>query len=390
MRKIVFWIHLCVGVCAGLVIFIMSVTGVLLMYEKQIISWADGVSVTPPSGSIERLPVEQLIAKVAEVETASPTAIAISSDPSKPASFSFGREKTVFVDPYTGAILGEGSKGVRTFFRVMIDWHRWLGMGDTDNRALGKAITGASNLGFLFLVLSGIYLWWPRNWNARALKAVLLFDRTARGKARDWNWHNVIGIWSAIPLAILVFTATFFSYPWATEWLYRATGEEPPPKRAPAASAPRQNGGKSAAKESSDTLSFSGLHESWAKAEARLPGWRTITLRVPASPSAPLAFTVDRGNGARPDLRGQLTIDPKNGEEKWEGYESQGTARKIRLWVRWLHTGEAGGMLGQTIAGLASAGGAVLVWTGLSLAIRRVLKRKNARTESVPEIVSIP
>jgi uncharacterized iron-regulated membrane protein len=40
-RKILFWCHLTAGVVAGLVILMMSATGVLLTYEKQMIEWAD-------------------------------------------------------------------------------------------------------------------------------------------------------------------------------------------------------------------------------------------------------------------------------------------------------------------------------------------------------------
>ena len=319
----------------------------------------------------------------------------ISSDPATAASFSYGREKTVFVDPYTGTILGYGSKRVRAFFQFMIDWHRWLGMSG-EKRELGKAITGVCNLGFLFLVLSGIYLWWPRNWSVRSLKAITLFDGSLKGKARDWNWHNVIGIWSAIPLAIVAFTAIFFSYPWANEWLYKATGETPParpnplgaPGTAGTARASGENRGSRESREnkSEQKIAIAGLNDSWVRAEQQIPGWRTINLRIPTSEKAPLVFTIDRGNGARPDLRAQLTLNAKNGEvEKQETYEGYSPARKIRLWVRWLHTGEAGGWIGQTIAGLASAGGAVLVWTGISLALRRFFKRK-ASSEAVPAV----
>lgn len=387
MRKAFFWIHLSVGVLAGLVILIMSATGVLLMYQRQITNWADGMSVQPPSGSASRLPVETLLQKVTDVESGTLSAITLSSDPETAASFAFGREKTVFVDPYTGKILGQGSKRVRAFFQSMIDWHRWLGMSG-ERREIGKAITGASNLGFLFLVLSGMYLWWPRNWNLRSLRAITVFDRSLSGKARDWNWHNVIGIWSAIPLAIVVFTATFFSYPKATELLYRAAGEIPPPRpTAPTTarnSAPREERGGSRAQEK---VTVARLNEFWAKAEGHIPGWRTISLRFPGSSTAPMVFTIDRGTGARPDLRAQLTLNSKSGDvEKLENYETYSAARKIRLWVRWLHTGEAGGWLGQTIAGAASAAGAVLVWTGISLAIRRFTKRKTSPpTEAVTE-----
>ena len=40
-RKIIFWCHIPVGIIAGLIILIMSVTGVLLAYERQITAWAD-------------------------------------------------------------------------------------------------------------------------------------------------------------------------------------------------------------------------------------------------------------------------------------------------------------------------------------------------------------
>ena len=40
-RKILFWCHLLAGVTAGMIVLVMSVTGVLLTYEKQMTNWAD-------------------------------------------------------------------------------------------------------------------------------------------------------------------------------------------------------------------------------------------------------------------------------------------------------------------------------------------------------------
>lgn len=53
--------------------------------------------------------------------------------------------------------------------------------------------------------------------------------------------------------------------------------------------------------------------------------------------------------------------------------------------MRFAHTGEYYGLAGQTLAGLASAGGAVLVYTGLALAWRRFVAwlRRRARTPVV-------
>ena len=65
LRKIIFWLHLPVGVIAGIVILNMCVTGVLLTYEKQITSWADtrGYRSAPPATQTQHLPVETLITK---------------------------------------------------------------------------------------------------------------------------------------------------------------------------------------------------------------------------------------------------------------------------------------------------------------------------------------
>jgi sulfite reductase (NADPH) flavoprotein alpha-component len=67
-----------------------------------------------------------------------------------------------------------------------------------------------------------------------------------------------------------------------------------------------------------------------------------------------------------------LTLNRATGNVvKWEPYSDNSTGRKLRSWFRGLHTGEALGFFGQTIAGLASLGGCFLVWTGFAMAWRR-------------------
>src|SRR5262249_47109696 len=180
-----------------------------------------------------------------------PAAIALAGNPGAGP----GGGRTIFLDPYTGATLGEGSKGARDFFHLVTDWRRWLGASGA-SRNTARAVTGACNLGFLFIVTSGIYLWWPRKRNWLQFKNILWFKRGLPDKARDFNWHNV----------------------------NRKTGE--------------------------------------------------VT--------------------------------------RWEPFSSYTTGRKLRSFLRFAHTGEVAGVVGQTVAGLASFGGAFLVWTGISLALRRL------------------
>lgn len=401
-RKVLFWLHLIAGIVAGVVILVMSVTGVLLAYERQMVAWADSEYRVVVPAEAKRLPVEELLAKVKAVETnAVPSGITVKADAAAPVTFSFGREKSLLVDPYSGEVIGEPSEKIREFFHVTTDLHRWLA-AEGEYRATGKAITGACNLAFLFLVVSGLYLWWPKQWTASALQAITWFKSGLSGKARDWNWHNVIGFWCCIPLFFIVLTGSVFSYPWMSNLVYRITGNEPPPPRtapgAPGAGPQmakageskgegkrgngkqverREGGSPGAARQ---LYAAGELNAIWTKAEAHATDWQTISVRMPSAPDAPFAFLVDRGNGARPDKRATVNLSAKTGEiVSTETYESYNAGRKLRLWVRWIHTGEAGGFWGQTLAMLASLGGAVLVYTGFALTCRRWQNWRNGK-----------
>jgi uncharacterized iron-regulated membrane protein len=80
--------------------------------------------------------------------------------------------------------------------------------------------------------------------------------------------------------------------------------------------------------------------------------------------------------------------------EKWEPYAAATPGRKARVLLRFLHTGEALGLTGQAIAGVASLCGGFLVFTGLALAIRRFVSWLRARYRpargQVPPLLETP
>ena len=67
----------------------------------------------------------------------------------------------------------------------------------------------------------------------------------------------------------------------------------------------------------------------WTMAEQRVPDWKTISVRFETSPSAPLTFSIEQGYRGRPDLRSQLTLDPKTGAVvRWEPFSSFNLGRR--------------------------------------------------------------
>jgi uncharacterized iron-regulated membrane protein len=388
LRRILFWTHLSAGLVAGLVIIVMSATGVALTYQRQMQAWADRGDWRPPASG-RPLPVDELISRVhQELPDATITSVTLRSASDQLATLAVtrGPAPTLQIDPYTGAVvpLGPRAAGMRAFFRSMTDWHRWLARSG-DSRASGRAVTGAANLMFLFIVLSGLVLWWPRQLSRRAFAAVTWFRRPASARARDFNWHNVTGFWTAIPLAAIVASGAVISYSWAGNLVYRMSGEAPP---VPAAAA----GGTRAQGERSAPPDPAGLPLARAvqSAAARVPDWRSLAIRLPNAPAAPFSIAIDRGTGGQPQLRGTLTADASSGEvTRWEPFESQTRGRRWRAYLRFAHTGEVLGITGQTVAGIASAGAVFLAYTGVSLSLRRfgawTNRRRRDDTGSVDE-----
>ena len=371
-RRILFWIHLSAGVLAGIVVLIMSVTGILLAYKQQISRWANRnyrVSIS------ERLPLGELVIRVRRAQGAMPAGVTLRHEQGSPAEFSFGRDRIVFVNPATGEVLGESHK-LPVFFAKVEDIHRWLGTSN-ENRPVGEAITGACNLIFLVLLITGPFIWWPKDWSWSSLKKIVLFRGDLRGRALYWNWHNVLGIWCLIPLILIVLTGTVMSYTWANNLLYRLTGNQPPKQNAVQAN---RAGNPNRERAHADAPEFEGLEKLVAQTELQVPQWRSLVVRFPSG-RGPLTLFADEGNGGRPDLRSQFTFDAKSGEVRWETFSSYNSGRRLRAWARFSHTGEAAGWFGETIAASASMGAVVLVFTGLTLSLKRLLAWKVRRVK---------
>ena len=394
-RKVIFWVHLVAGVISGLSIGIMCFTGTVLAFEKELIAWAerDARRVEVPAAGTPRLPLEELQRRLREAQPeARPMSIIIQNDPQAAIAFSAGRTGSFYVNPYTGEVRQPKSAAIGRFMQTMIEWHRYLGFGGEVSRPRGKLINGICNVAFCALALTGLYLWMPRTWSWRSLRPIVWFRQNTTSKARDFNWHNTIGFWTAPVLIVLTLTAMPISFRWAGNLIYTLTGSTPPapgvPLNAPAnvvvpvppADARRME-----------------LGQLLAVAQKELPNWETITLRLGAGagrgprgaaanaratrqsdagenrpgPQA-VTFTVREAGSWPRTATSTLSLDPFTGEVlRREGYADLPAARQVRSWTRFLHTGEALGWGGQLVAGIASLGGVFLMWTGFALTWRR-------------------
>lgn len=384
LRKILFWVHLGSGLIAGTVIAIMSATGVAIAFEEEMLAWLDRkvsrIEAAPAPGTAP-LPVAELLRRV---QAARPdfkiSDVVVHRDPLAAWEFHAGPTGLLYLDPYTGAVRDTRTHAAHDVLHTLKEWHRWLGAKD-GLTSTGRLVTGVCNIAFVVLCVTGLYLWFPRKWSWRGLRPLLWFVGKFRGKARDFNWHNVFGFWSMPVLLVLAATAVVISFEWGHQIPFALAGEEAPKVR---------NYGMMAVPPPVVPVPPAGTPRipyeiAIARAQAAFPEWKSIWLFPPRTTSdteetpQPLSLGVTVPDYMPSRAYIPVKSDPFTGEVlQAVRFEDRSAGLQARVWIRFLHTGGAFGLPGKIVATLATAASLVLVWTGFALSWRRFFpKRKH-------------
>ena len=249
-------IHLYLSFAAGLVILLCCLTGAILVFEKDLMMAfnkdryyveATGAKLSADSlvKSVKKAYPEAKVSGIKLYEAADRSAeVSVTFQPKKEAKETAEAPKlkegakqaapqrqpgfTIFVNPYTGQVLEKYSYRETGFYTVFA-LHRWL-LGGNDS--IGKLIVGISTFIFLFILITGIVLWWPKT--KKILKQRLNIRWTAGWKRINHDMHLVFGFYSAIFLFIFAFTGLAWSFEWFNNGIYKVTGSPikppPPPK----------------------------------------------------------------------------------------------------------------------------------------------------------------
>lgn len=368
VRRIFFWLHLSVGIVAGVVIGLMAATGFLLAYERPIKTQFGqphlpelAQSVTPPG-------VDAILAGLRRSAQGQPTQLLVHRDARQPMEARWGRESTLLIDGRTGQSVGRPSVRMQRFFSFVESLHRSIGFGMQN--AFGRGVAGAATLCFLFILLSGLLLWIPRSPGWPAFRVRLLLRRGLKARAREWNHHHVVGVWLLLPLLVIVLSGLVMAYPWANNLLYTMTGSRLQPDAHHEEHHEEHGAGRHNPMQPEQP--GPALEPVLLGAEASVPEWQTLTVNVPSAKSKTVTVAADTSQGGRPEKVTNLTFDAQTGQLVGvQRFSDNVAGRRLRAWARTLHTGEEFGLIGRTVAALAALGGFYLVWTGLALSWRR-------------------
>ncbi len=377
-KRIIFWAHLVSGVASGLIVLFLSVTGVLLTYELQIIEALEKPALVVNDGD-QRLSADDLVSRAQEMSQGKVSGLVFDKHENVPIALQAGRGQHSLINPYTGDMI-ENASGARSFFSTVTQLHRWFALEGT-SKDVGEAIIAAANLVFLFLLVSGVYLWLPKAWRWPIVKTKMFFrGNLPTTQARDYNWHHVMSFWTFIPLFFIIITGVVFSYKWANNMVYAVYGEEAPKRGGP----PQSGGAAQYANAQFDPANALSLEALLSRAQEYDTGVQRVTLELPKEDAPVVNFKLDSGTGKQPQKAINLSLDRSTGDVlNTSGFGDRTPAQQTRVVIRFLHTGEVLGIVGQTIAGISSLAACFLVYTGLALAYRRLIvpvirKRKAA------------
>lgn len=354
-------IHLYLGLAAGLVIMLTCITGAALVFEKELQH-----SIYPERYYVEssaaKLPLDTLASTVmTAIPGAKITGIKVYAEPNRSAEVSYsekGKEQNgqAFVNPYTGELISLYSYR-NTFFYTIFALHRWLLAGDT-----GKMIVGVSTVIFLFILITGIVLWWPKK---KKLKQRLKLKFDGGWKRINHDLHIVIGFYSAIFLFAFAFTGLAWSFKWFNDGIYWVTGTEnkrpDPPTSTFIADA--------------KTISWESAYKRVASQVANV---QYYNLNAPKDSVGAISISTLSVTPVHEKASDQYFLDQYTGSMIGKAlYADRNLGQRVRSLFYPIHVGSIGGLPGRIIAFLVCVAGFTFPVTGVILWLNRLKKEKK-------------
>ena len=370
IKKLFKQVHLYLSLPFGIVITLICFSGAMLALEKDVAPNAQRHLLYVAPTSEARLPLDQLLKQTQATlpEDVKITGATVFADSLRSYQFSLSkpRKASIYVNPYTGEVLGSPQRA--PFFATMFKLHRWLlepARAADGSIGWGKLLVGTSTLLFVFILLTGLIIWWPKS--TRALRASLKIPVSRGLRPFLHGLHLSGGALAFALLFLMAATGLTWSFKWYKNGLYALLGAEP--AAAPAHTAPSQEkGAKEKLREGKDFAWQQGLEH--VKQSAK--DFQHITIK-------PRSASVRKDAWGNARAADQYTLDASGAITEVIPYEASPYNRKLSGWIFTLHTGEFAGAWGRWLWLLIALVGASLPLTGYYLWWKRTFRNPHRK-----------
>jgi len=373
-KKIASQLHLWLGVSSGLVVFIVALTGSILVFEDELepVIYPEFHVVEVPQDQ-PLLPLDNLRDAVARAYPQQRIArIVIEPRPDRTVLFGLVKGKkekdvlSVAVNPYTAEI-ADTRRENESFFHIVLQLHRYLCLEDT-----GKAVTGVATVMFIVIMLTGLVLWWPKRKQTRQRLTV---KWNAKFKRLNWDLHAVFGFY-VLPFTFLIaLTGLVWSYKWVNSMIFLTFDGKPQQKR------------EAPANPSLIGTSKPGVLTQINTETNRLlshPG--RIQFTLPESDSLSITISKSNDEASIANVVDFLYFDQHDGHLISKRlYVDETSGMKVRRLVFPIHTGSIWGWPTKILALIVALITATLPVTGVIIWVgRKFKKEKKVRKNAAP------
>ena len=208
LRRAVFQIHLWCGIGLGLYIFVICLTGSVLVYRNELYTAFSPQPVVVDAAG-ESMTVDELTSialraypgwEVRDVRPGETATHAVEVSLRRD-----GATRRRLFDPFTGEDLGDPlPRGYRAT-AWLLDLHDNLLAGPT-----GRRVNGIGALVLMMLSITGAIIWWP---GTTRWRRSLVVETQADWKLTNWSLHSAFGFWCWPFIFMWAVTGAYLSFP---------------------------------------------------------------------------------------------------------------------------------------------------------------------------------
>lgn len=232
MKKLILSIHRWLGLGTGLVVFIVAVTGALFAFSDEVkdylrhdYRWLQAEETSP-------LPLDTLLYKVQSRYEMPFYQVVVYNHPRRSVELRVYKKAkeagdvfwyldtveayyTLYVHPGTGRVLKVVNEKYDFFHLVkMMHWSLLL------HNDIGQPIVGYSTLLFVVLLLTGLWLWYPKSNKGWKQRFWFSWKKTTGRKRKNYDLHNIGGFYAFMPALVLALTGMVWAFPWFRMLVY--------------------------------------------------------------------------------------------------------------------------------------------------------------------------
>lgn len=225
-KKFNAWFHLWLGLASGIIVFILSITGCVLVFKQEIKSisspWLHAEKTTE---SDKLLPPSVLYKSVQKTLPGKEIESIWYYGENRTAQLTIHESDSIaYVNPYTANVVALVDH--EDIFHFFEDGHYYFWLPEK----IGHQVVGWGTFIFFFLLISGLILWWPKKWTKKTREQSFKIKWRAKFKRVNYDLHNVLGFYSIIIAIIMAFTALMMSFTWFNKSVYWIAGGENNPR----------------------------------------------------------------------------------------------------------------------------------------------------------------